>query len=109
MFVLLVPPVITLRPSSVVTDKMKNVVLSCNTTSIVPITFYWEFSTDNDTWETLPSGTTLVFSIHTTNIIIMNTTISSVDIKQSDEDSYRCRGVGRWSSYKGGQLNICTP
>jgi len=70
---------------------MGNAVLSCNATSIVPITFHWEFSTDNDTWGTLPSNTTLVVSIHTTNIITMNTTIiSSINIQQSDEGNYRC-------------------
>jgi len=91
MFVSLVPPVITLHPSSVVTNEMGNAELSCNATSIVPITFDWEFSTDNDTWGPLPSNTELEISIHTTNIITMNTTtISSINIQQSDKGSYRC-------------------
>ena len=78
-----VPPVITLHPSSVVTNEKGNATLSCNATSIVNIIFYWEkFNNDNDTWGPLPSNTSLAG---------MNTmTISSINIQQSDEGSYQC-------------------
>ena len=78
-----VPPVITLHPSSVVTNRKGNATLSCDATSIVDITFHWEkFNNDNDTWGPLPSSTSLAG---------MNTmTISSINIQQSDEGSYRC-------------------
>ena len=78
-----VPPVITLHPSSVVTNGKGNATLSCDATSIVDITFHWEkFNNDDDTWQPLPSSTSLAG---------MNTmTISSIDIQQSDEGSYRC-------------------
>ena len=79
----LVPPVITVHPSSVVTNEKGIATLSCNATSIVNITFLWEkFNNDDDTWGPLPSSTSLVG---------MNTmTISSINIQQSDEGSYRC-------------------
>ena len=78
-----VPPVITLHPSSVVTNEKGNATLSCDATSIVDITFHWEkFNNDDETWQPLPSSTSLAG---------MNTmTISSIDIQQSDEGSYRC-------------------
>ena len=79
-----VPPVITLHPSSVVTNGKGNATLSCDATSIVDITFHWEkFNNDDGTWQPLPSSTSLAG---------MNTmTISSYfDIQQSDEGSYRC-------------------
>ena len=83
LFYIPVPPVITLHPSSVVTNEKGNATLSCDATSIVDITFHWEkFNNDNDTWGPLPSSTSLAS---------MNTmTISSIDIQQSDEGSYRC-------------------
>ena len=79
-----VAPVITLHPGSVVTNEKGNAALSCNATSIVNITFHWEkFNNDDDTWGPLPSNTSLAG--------IMNTmTISSINIQQSDEGSYRC-------------------
>ena len=57
--------------------------LSCNATSIVDITFFWlKLNNDNSTWEPLPLSTSLTG---------MNTmTISSINIQQSDEGSYRC-------------------
>ena len=83
IFCILVPPVITLHPSSVVTNEKGNATLSCDATSIVNITFHWEkFNNDNDTWGPLPSSTSLAG---------MNTmTISSINIQQSDEGSYQC-------------------
>ena len=56
--------------------------LSCNATSIVDITFHWEKLNDDGTWGPLPSSTSLTG---------MNTmTISSINIQQSHEGSYRC-------------------
>ena len=74
---------ITLHPNSVVTNEKGNAILSCDATSIVDITFYWEkLDNDDDTWGPLPSNTSLAG---------MNTmTISSINIQQSDEGSYRC-------------------
>ena len=62
---------------------MGNAILSCDATSIVDITFHWEkYNNDDDTWGSLPSNTSLAG---------MNTmTISSINIQQSDEGSYRC-------------------
>ena len=78
-----VPPVITLHPSSVATNEMGNATLSCDATSIADITFHWEkFNIDDDTWRPLPSSTSFV------NLDTM--IISSIDIQQSDEGSYRC-------------------
>ena len=75
-----VPPVITLHASSVVTNEKGIATLSCNATSTVNITFHWEKF--NDTWGPLPGSTSLAG---------MNTmTISSINIQQSDEGSYRC-------------------
>ena len=78
-----VPPVITVNPSSEVTNEKGRAMLSCNATSLVTITFLWEkFNNDNDTWGPLPNSTSLAG---------MNTmTISSINIQQSDEGSYRC-------------------
>ena len=78
-----VPPVITLHPNSVVTNERGDATLSCDATSIVDITFHWEkFNNDNDTWQPLPSSTSLAG---------MNTmTIGSIDIQRSDEGGYRC-------------------
>ena len=83
LFYTLVPPVITLHPSSVVTNEKGNTTLSCDATSIVDITFHWEkFNNDDDTWGPLPSSTGLAG---------MNTmTIGSIDFQQSDEGSYQC-------------------
>ena len=78
-----VPPTITLHPIPVVTNEMGSAELSCNATSIVDITFYWEkFNNNNGTWGPIPSSTSLTG---------MNTmTIGSINIQQSDEGSYRC-------------------
>ena len=61
---------------------MGSVELSCNATSIVDITFFWQkFNSDDGTWG----------SFNSTSLTGMNTmTISSIDIQQSDEGSYRC-------------------
>ena len=57
--------------------------LSCNATSIVLITFHWEkFNNDDGTWGPLSSSTSLTG--------MNTTTISSINIQQSDEGSYRC-------------------
>ena len=74
---------ITLHPSSVVSNEKGSATLSCDATSIVDITFYWEkLDNDDDTWGPLPNSTSLAG---------MNTmTISSINIQQSDEGSYRC-------------------
>ena len=74
---------ITLHPGTIITNEMGSATLSCGVTSIADFTFYWEkFNNDNDTWGPLPSSTSLAG---------MNTmTISSIDIQQSDEGSYRC-------------------
>lgn len=63
--------------------------LSCTATSIAPVTFHWQ-KLINNTWEPLPSNTSLVVE----NTMISNTTftstITSINISQSDEGSYRC-------------------
>ena len=46
---------ITLHPSSVVTNEKGYATLSCDATSIVNITFHWEKFTNDDTWGPLPS------------------------------------------------------
>ena len=57
--------------------------LSCDAIGILGIAFLWEkFNNDNDTWEPLSTSS---------NLNGMNTmTISSINIQQSDEGSYRC-------------------
>ena len=63
--------------------------LSCTATSIAPVTFHWE-KLINHSWEPLPSSASLVVE----NAMIHNTTFSSIissfNIIQSDEGSYRC-------------------
>ena len=72
-----------MHPSSVVTNEMGSVILSCDATSVIPIAFHWEkFNDDKDTWGPLPGSTSLDG--------IQTKTISSSSIKQNDEGIYRC-------------------
>ena len=85
----LVPPVFILHPEGNTTNEMGYAELSCTATSIVPVTLYWQ-KLINNTWRQSPSDTEL----HVENIMIDNTTftstISAINIIQSDEGSYRC-------------------
>ena len=58
--------------------------LLCAATSIAPVTFSWQ-KLINNTWEPLPSSTSLVVENTT-----FSSTIRSINIQQSDEGSYRC-------------------
>ena len=88
----LVPPVFILHPEGNITNEMGYTEISCTATSIAPVTFHWEkfINNINNTWEPLPSSA----SLDVENTMIDNTTftstISSINILQSDEGSYRC-------------------
>ena len=68
---------------------MGYVELSCTTTSIVPVMFQWE-KFINNTWEPLPSNTSLVVEDTTVSRTAYTSNISSINIPQRDEGSYRC-------------------
>ena len=85
----LVPPVFILHPEGNTTNEMGYAELSCTATSIAPVTFCWQ-KLVNNTWEPLPSITTLVVVNTTISDTTYTSTISSLNIIQSDEGSYRC-------------------
>ena len=89
IYVSLVPPVFIVHPEENTTNEMGYAELLCTATSIAPVTFHWE-KLNNDTWEPLPNSSSLVVE----NIMVDNTTftstITSINIEQSDEGSYRC-------------------
>ena len=69
---------------------MGYVELSCTATSIVSVMFQWEKFISN-TWEPLPSNTSLVVEGTTVSGTAAYTSkISSIYIPQSEEGSYRC-------------------
>ena len=83
-FISLVPPVFILHPEPNITNKIGYAELSCAATSIAPVTFSWQMLINN-TWEPLPSSTSLVVENTT-----FSSTIRSINVQQSDEGSYRC-------------------
>ena len=86
----LVPPVFILHPEGNTTNEMGYAELSCTATSIAPVTFHWQ-KLINNIWEPLPSSTALVVVDTTISNTTFTSTISSINIKQSDEGIYRCR------------------
>ena len=66
--------------------------LSCTATSIAPVTFHWQ-KLINNTWEALRSSTALVVENTTISDTTYTSTISSINIEQSDEGSYRCIAI----------------
>ena len=68
---------------------MGYVELSCTATSIVSVMFQWEKFIDN-TWEPLPSNTSLVVEDTAISGTAYTSIISSINIPQSDEGSYHC-------------------
>ena len=89
VFISLVPPVLILHPEPNLTNEMGYSELSCTATSIAPIIFHWQ-KLINNTWEPLPSSTSLVVENTTFSNTIYSSTIRSIFIQQSDEGSYRC-------------------
>ena len=71
------------------TNEIGTAELSCTATSIAPITFHWQ-KLVNNTWEPLPSSTSLVVENTTFSSTNFSSTIRSIFIQQSDEGSYRC-------------------
>ena len=63
--------------------------LSCIATSIVSVMFQWE-KFINNTWGPLPNSTSLVVESTTVSGAAYTSNISSINILQSDEGSYRC-------------------
>ena len=88
-FISLVPPVLILHPVAITTNLMGYAELSCAATSVAPVTFSWQ-KLINNTWEPLPSSTSLVVENTTFSGTIYSSTIRSINIQQSDEGSYRC-------------------
>ena len=68
---------------------MGYVELSCSASSIASVMFQWEKFMDN-TWEPLPSNTSLVVEATIVSGTAYTSVISSFNIPQSDEGSYRC-------------------
>ena len=69
---------------------MGRVELSCTATSIVPVMFQWEKLISNS-WEAFAGSTTLIVCCTTDNGTVYTSSISSINILQSDEGSYRCK------------------
>ena len=79
--------------------------LSCTATSIVPVMFQWE-KFINITWEPLPSNTSLVAEDTTVSDAAYTSSISSINIPQSDEGSYRCTASNSAGSSTSGDATI---
>ena len=88
-FISLVRPVFTLHPESNITNEMGRVELSCTATSIAPVMFQWE-RLINNTWEPFTGSARLIVGSTTDNGTAYTSSISSINIMQSDEGSYRC-------------------
>ena len=88
-FISLVPPVFILHPEANTTNLMGDAELSCTANSIASVIFSWQ-KLINNTWEPLPSSTSLFVENTTFSSTIYNSTIRSIFIQQSDEGSYRC-------------------
>ena len=63
--------------------------LSCTATSIASVTFHWQ-KLINNSWGPLPSSTELTVVNTMISSATFTSTISSINIAQSDEGSYRC-------------------
>ena len=105
IFISLVPPVFTLHPESNVTNEMGYIELLCTATSIVPVMFQWE-KFINNTWEPLPSNTSLVAEDTIVSGTTYTSNISSIKILQSDEGSYQCRANNSAGSSISGDATI---